>query len=50
MNPNRLRFGFTVAALLAINAVLSGLGYPGWYGTAAALAASAQERATHSTK
>ena len=45
MNANRLRIGFTVAALLAVNGGLSGLGYHGWYSTGAALAASAQEKA-----
>jgi hypothetical protein len=44
MNANRLRIGFTVVALLAINGGLSGLGYHGWYSTGAALAASAQEK------
>ena len=45
MNANRLRTGFTVAAVLAITGGLSGLGYHGWYNTGAALAASAQEKA-----
>jgi ribosomal protein S20 len=45
MNAKRLRTGFTVAALLALNSGLSGLGYHGWYSTGAALAASAQEKA-----
>ena len=45
MNANRLRTGFIVAALLAINGGLSGLGYQGWYSTESALAASAQEKA-----
>ena len=44
MNANRLRIGFTVVALLAINGGLSGLGYHGWYGTGGALATSAQEK------
>jgi hypothetical protein len=45
MNANRLRTGFIVVALLAINGGLSGLGYHGWYSTESALAASAQEKA-----
>jgi hypothetical protein len=38
MNANRLRIGFIVVALLAINGGLSGLGYHGWYGAEVALA------------
>src|SRR5438309_8563118 len=45
MNANRLRIGFIVMALVAINGALSGLGYHGWYSVEAALAASAQEKA-----
>src|SRR5499427_6102444 len=45
MNANRLRIGITVAALLALNGGISGLGYHGWYSTETALAASAQEKA-----
>ena len=45
MNANRLRIGFAVVALVAINGGLSGLGYHGWYSTEIALAASAQEKA-----
>ena len=45
MNANRLRIGFTLVALLAINGGLSGLSYHGWYSTKLALAASAQEKA-----
>ena len=45
MNANRLRIGFTVVALFALNGGLSGLGYHGLYSTQVALAASAQEKA-----
>ena len=45
MNANRLRIGFIVVALLALNGGLSGLGYHGWYSAETALAASAQEKA-----
>jgi hypothetical protein len=45
MNATRLRMGFIVVALVAINGGLSGLGYHGWYSTEIALAASAQEKA-----
>ena len=45
MNANRLRIGFIVVTLLAINGSLSGLGYHGWYSTETALAASPQEKA-----
>ena len=45
MNANRLRIGFTVVALFAINGGLSGLGYYGLYSAEVALAASAQEKA-----
>ena len=45
MNTINLRKGFTVAALLALSGVFSGLGYHGWYSTEVALAASAQEKA-----
>ena len=39
------RNGLIIVALLAVSGALSGLGYHGWYGTEAALAASAQEKA-----
>jgi hypothetical protein len=45
MNANRLRTGFVVVALFAINGGLSGLGYHGWYNSKVAFAASAQEKA-----
>src|SRR5215831_5537483 len=45
MNVNRLRIGFIVVTLLAINGSLSELGYHEWYSTETALAASPQEKA-----
>jgi len=45
MKVVNLRYGFVVAALLALSGALSGLGYYGWYSTEPALAASAQEKA-----
>ena len=45
MNANRLRIGIAVAALIALDGGLSGLGYHGWYSTEIALAASAQDKA-----
>ncbi len=45
MKKVHLRIGLVMVALLALCGALSGLGHHGWYGTEAALAASAQEKA-----
>ena len=45
MKKVHLRTGLVMVALLALCGALSGLGHHGWYGTEAALAASAQEKA-----